>query len=246
MAFELQRIDAVFFDLDDTLADTLGTLVGPALRQAAASMVGAGLDTDEETAAGFMWRLAERGEGVDYFAAALTRFGSILGEASVIAEIGRRTYFTTDVAAIRLLPGARRLLEALAPQCTLFLVTAGDPRTQQRKLERLAIIEFFRAVRLVSSMAGESKRDAFRELVADHALAPQHCVCVGDRLVGEIRAGGELGMTTIWMRSGEFRHLGPQTKNDQPSHTIASLDELAALLGVDQTTGGRRDARASK
>ena len=240
MAFELQRTGAVFFDLDDTLADTLGTLVGPALRLAAARMVDAGLDTDRATAASFMWRLAERGEGVDYFAAALARFGSISGTGSTITELGRRTYFTTDVAAIRLLPGARQLLEALAARSTLFLVTAGDPQTQQRKLERLGIIELFRAVRLVSSMNGESKLDAFRGLVADYALAPQQCVCDGDRLVGEIRAGNELGMTTIWMRSGEFRHLGPQTEHDQPSHTIASLDELAALLGLNETTAGGR------
>ncbi|HJO03791.1 MAG TPA: HAD hydrolase-like protein [Acidobacteriota bacterium] len=246
MAIELQHTDAVFFDLDDTLADTLGTLVGPALRQAAADMVAAGLDTDETAAAAFMRQLAAHGRGADYFTAAVQRFGPTSNEAPAIAEIGRRTYFTTDVAAIRLLPGARRLLEALAPDHALFLVTAGDPDTQQRKVERLAIGRFFRAVRTVSSVIGEHKRDAFKELVADHALAPQHCVCVGDRLVGEIRDCNELGMTTVWMRRGEFRHLGPQTDNDQPSHTIVSLDELAALLGVGQKTAGERDARASQ
>ena len=88
MAFRLRRADAVFFDLDDTLADTLGTLVGPALQQAAARMVAAGLDTDESTAAEFMWRLAEHGEGADYFAVALERFGSISGGDSAIIEIG--------------------------------------------------------------------------------------------------------------------------------------------------------------
>ncbi len=246
MAFRLRRADAVFFDLDDTLADTLGTLVGPALQQAAARMVAAGLDTDESTAAEFMWRLAEHGEGADYFAVALERFGSISGGDSAIIEIGRRTYFTTDVTALRLLPGGRDLLEALAPRHALFLVTAGDPQTQQRKLERLAITRFFRAVRLVSSIAGESKRNAFRELVADHALAPQHCICVGDRLIGEIRDGNRLGMTTIWMQHGEFRRLRPQTENDQPSHTIASLNELAALFGVERATAGGGDAGASQ
>ena len=115
MAFRLRRADAVFFDLDDTLADTLGTLVGPALQQAAARMVAAGLDTDESTAAEFMWRLAEHGEGADYFAVALERFGSISGGDSAIIEIGRRTYFTTDVTALRLLPGGRPLPASIHP-----------------------------------------------------------------------------------------------------------------------------------
>ncbi len=234
MPFELQRVDAVFFDLDDTLADTFGTLVGPALYRAAEQMVAGGLDTDAETAAEFMHRLADRGEGADYFASALDRFGSTSGNESAIAAIGQRTYFTTDVAAIQLLPGGRRLLEALTTRHTLFLVTAGDPRTQRQKLERLAIADLFRDMRLVSTIAGERKRDAFAELVAHHALAPQHCICVGDRLVGEIRDGNELGMTTIWVRRGEFRHLQPLTDNDRPTHTVANLDELATLLGVEQ------------
>ncbi len=232
MPIELQSAAAVFLDLDDTLADTLGTLVGPALRHAAERMVPSGLDTDPETAADFMCRLADQGEGADYFGSALDRFGSTSGDNAVIAAIGQRTYFKTDVAAIRLLPGARRLLESLSSRHTLFLVTAGDPMTQRRKIERLAIGELFRDVRLLSTIAGERKYDAFAELLARHALAPQHCVCVGDRLVGEIRDGNELGMTTIWVRRGEFRHLQPQTERDRPSHTVASIDELAALLGV--------------
>ena len=97
----------------------------------------------------------------------------------------------------------------------------------------------------MSSIVHERKRNAFKELVADYALKPQHCVCVGDRLVGEIRDCNELGMTTIWMRRGEFRHLRPQEDHDQPNHTIVSFDELAALLGVDQTITGGKDARAS-
>lgn len=236
---DLDTIDAVVFDLDDTLIDTSGQLVPAALRVAAEAMVAAGIDADAATLHGHLVERASAGLGADYFGTAVARFGtrdSASGEE--IAARGRRAYLTADVGCPPLLPGAVSLLERLRDRARLFLVTAGDPDTQRRKVTRLGIAPRFDEIRWVASVDGEDKFAALAALLDTHALTAERCVVVGDRVGGEIHDANRLGMISVWIRRGEFREREPRNQGEVPGHVVRDVAELTALFGLEPETEG--------
>jgi len=228
-----ERLRAVFFDLDDTLLDTSGLLVVPALSDAAERMIGAGLAAEREALVGWLRDRVAEGRGGDYFADAARQFEVPEARHERVATAGRRAYFARQVPSLAPLPGSRALLRRLGDSCRLYLVTAGDPDTQRRKIERLRIGEAFDAVRLVNSVEGEEKLGAFRELLESHRHQPQECLAVGDRLTGEIRDANRLGMWTARVRRGEFQAMEPRTPDEEPDFTVDGIPELARLLGLE-------------
>lgn len=229
---------AIFFDLDDTLVDTAGQIVGPALEDAADAMINAGLHVDRAALIGFLRCEARASRGANYFAAAAERFGADLPATirSAVAAAGRTAFFSAAVPDLAPLPGSRRLLCQLRQLgCRLFLITAGKPSTQRQKLQRLGLSDAFDAVAFVDSLEGESKLPIFEEILDRFAISPSACLCVGDRVVGEIRDANMLGIWTVRIRGGEFAAVEPSSPDEVPDSEVSSLHELAALLGIDSS-----------
>ena len=101
---EPDTVDAVFFDLDDTLLDTAGRIVRPALAAAARAMVAAGFPASTEELAAFLHRQAEAADGRDYFARAADRFDVIDEDRERLIQTGRRAYLSREVADLELFP----------------------------------------------------------------------------------------------------------------------------------------------
>jgi len=231
--FESDAPSAVFFDLDDTLIDTAGQLVDLALEDAADAMQRAGLGADRGELIDFLRSKARAAQGGNYFAAAVERFsqGWTGSSLSSVAIEARTAFFAADVPDLEPLPGCRRLLRQLRERgCRLFLITAGNPKTQRKKIDRLGFAETFDAIAYVNSLEGETKLPAFQQLLARFAFDPSGCLCVGDRVVGEIRDANSLGMWTVRIRGGEFAAVEPSHANEVPDFTVAGLHELATLL----------------
>lgn len=231
--FRPERLRAVFFDLDDTLLDTSGLLVVPALTEAAERMIDAGLPAGREALVDWLRTRVAEGRGGDYFADAVRHFGVAEEQRERVARVGRRAYFAREVPSLQPLPGSRELLRRLRRRYGLYLVTAGDPATQRRKIDRLGLTPDFDAIRLVDSMQGEDKLEVFRQILDDRELEPAACLSVGDRVTGEIRDANRLGMWTVRLRRGEFHAMEPEGPEDEPDFTIVELSELAGLLGLE-------------
>ena len=234
--FESNAPSAVFFDLDDTLIDTAGQLVDLALEDAADAMQREGLRVDRDELLDFLRSEAQAARGGNYFVAAVERFseGCASSSPSSVAMAARVAFFAAEVPDLEPLPGCRHLLSQLCGRgCRLFLITAGNPETQRKKIDRLGFAETFDAIAYVNSLGGETKLPAFQQLLDRFALDPSDCLCVGDRVVGEIRDANSLGMWTVRMQRGEFAALEPSHMNEVPSFVVADLHELATLLGMD-------------
>jgi len=234
--FESETPSAVFFDLDDTLIDTAGRVVDLALEEAADAMLRAGLGATRAELVKFLRAKARAAQGGNYFAAAVDRYGQCAAGSSPssVAMEGRAAFFSADVPDLEPLPGSRHLLRELRERgCRIFLVTAGKPETQRKKIERLGFAGEFDAIVFVNSMEGETKFPAFQRLLARDAIDPSDCLCVGDRVVGEIRDANILGMWTVRIRGGEFAAVEPSHAAEVPDFTVADIQELAVLLGMD-------------
>ena len=89
---------------------------------------------------------------------------------------------------LEMLPGARDVLEALAPR-RLLLVTKGDLLDQEGKIARSGLAELFAGIEIVS----EKDASAYRRLLDRHAIAPTQFIMVGHSLRSDIAPVLELG-----------------------------------------------------
>jgi FMN phosphatase YigB (HAD superfamily) len=219
----------IVFDLDDTLADTAGTILARAERKAAAALVARGLRASPEEAFGALREIRDRDCAAPFLPLLVERFGAPDPEACVAA--GRRAFFGNDARGIRPVPGAIETLAVLAARgIGMVLLTFGVPATQERKIAALGLGRFFSRVRIIDLALGSDKTIALGEMIREAGVTPVETWVVGDRPPGEIRAGRQLGAFTVRLRRGEFASLAPAGPEEEADRTIESLPALLDLL----------------
>ena len=107
-------------------------------------------------------------------------------------------------------------------------MTAGFKRLQEEKLRKLQIRQDFDRIIINDPVyANSSKLDIFRELSRELNLKDQKTYVVGDDPASEIKAGRELGFTTVLMVRKEY------LSNPCTDYIISSFEGLKNLLGDD-------------
>jgi len=221
------RIDAVVFDLDDTLFDTTGQLMEPAHREAAQAMIDAGLEAPLEALVTLRLELGRARVGEDTNVLVAQAYGH---EAdSPVVAAGRETYFKRRIDSLDPFPGTDPLLASLHERCKLLLMTTGDPGTQRTKVQLLGIGPWFADMVFVP-LDQSDKRAALRSLLRYHKLPPERVVVVGDRLDREIEAGRRLGTWTIRMARGEGGRARPDGPLQQPHYSVDHIEAVALVL----------------
>jgi len=220
------RIRGLVFDLDDTLIDTSGQLIGPAHDEAAQAMIAAGLPGTLEEVATLRRNLARAhpGESVDLMVAR-----SLGCEDLAIVEAGHRAFYQRRVSTLDPLPGVPELLAELRTSYRLFLVTVGHPPTQQRKVDLAGLVDSFDGVRYVDILEPD-KLPAIAGLLSEDSLRPEEVVVVGDRVDGEIRAARELGCWAVRVARGEGQWAQSPSPIHQPHYTVPDVTALPAVL----------------
>jgi putative hydrolase of the HAD superfamily len=214
---------AIFFDLDDTLCDTIGAR--PQRARAAFEPIcrnNAHLDLETLVA-----RCLER----------LEEPRSIRGPRVVLAELGLEgtpageevmRLFLGDHRHTVLFPGALDVIADLGRRYTLGIITNAAQWYQSAKLRHVGLEPYFQHV-LISGAFGCEKPDPriFRHALALAGVAPHEAAFVGDRLDVDIAGAQAVGMRAIW-----FNHWGGvRTDGDpRPDATINHLSELPGAL----------------
>ncbi len=230
------RYKTLLLDLDHTLFDS-DTCEIQAFEETLRSV---GVDEPlrhHETYVGInrpLWSSVERGE-ITPEDVRVTRFERLITEIGLDANPETLAdAFAVELGAKgELYPGAREVLEQLAQQATLALVTNGLSDVQRARIERLDIEQYFDAI-VISAEIGASKPGSeifdatFRALGSpkkDTALM------VGDSLSSDIRGGADYGIATCW--------YNPQGKTADPdakvNHEITRLDQLPAITAGRST-----------
>ena len=220
---------AVFLDLDDTLLDTAGILLGPARLEAGAAMVAAGLPgTAEEAAAGLERVSRESPRGNPFEALAEARGADPIR----VGYAGWNAFFRRAVPErMPLMAGVEEGLAALrARGVRLLLVTFGDVATQESKVRATGVAAHVDAVVYEPLAPASDKGRAFRALCEEEGLDPRECAAIGDRPDAEIAAAKRLGMRTVRVRRGEHRWMEPRSDDERADATVETFAEAAALL----------------
>jgi putative hydrolase of the HAD superfamily len=224
------RYKVLIFDLDDTLFDTSGMLVKPALREAAAAMAALGLNATPEMCAMERIHFLKASPRGDLFAHLVNKFGIKEGSGASpeqIRETGSAAFYKREVEKnIFPYPRVREILADLSVRYLIFLVTMGDPSTQKQKVENLKIGSFFRQIFYVAPNKNQTKTDAFAMIMKTTGLKPDEFLCIGNRLDLEISQGKALGLQTCLVQTGDHRDVVPHGRLEQPDYKIEKISEI--------------------
>ena len=221
----------VFFDLDDTLLDF------PACERAALreTLAGYGVEMTPQQEKRYSaindskWKLFERGE-IDRRTVQLSRFSDFFVEFSLPlspTEFNARYLDALSQQAV-VIPGAPKLLEALAPHYQLYSASNGVQRVQCSRLQLAGLDRYFRQC-FNSEAIGVQKPDpAFFQacFAAIPGFDPTRAILIGDSLTSDIRGGVDAGIDTCWYNPTHK----PFTGSARPTYEIHALQELFSFL----------------
>ena len=199
----MAEFDFVLFDADNTLFD-----FDRAEHEALKGVLAAhGYPTDQATLEVYLaanrdlWARFDRGEVtqaylvVERFAAFVRAMGGHDDPAQF-----NRDYLDRLAQGAFLLPGAEELCRALAPRCTLAIVTNGVAMAQRARFEASPLRDVVPWL-FISEEVGASKPDpAFFAPVLRALGEPDRArvLMVGDNLLTDIQGGKNAGLDTAW------------------------------------------------
>ncbi|MFW5937562.1 MAG: HAD family hydrolase [Halanaeroarchaeum sp.] len=214
-------VDAVLFDLDETLIE----YERPASAVLEATFDAVGVDPFFEVR-DFQDRYDDflpQSESISHLRELI--FADIATDRGHEPELGRaiaRRYADErDHSRVRLLPGAPALLDAIADR-PLGLVTNGDPEMQRPKLAATGLADRFETV-VYAGHDTASKPDAepFERALADLDVGPSTSAFVGNDPIADVHGSQAVGLRSVWIRNGT-----DETPAVEPDTTIDCLDEL--------------------
>ena len=173
--------------------------------------------------------IAAHGYGMASFARSLLDCFTQLSQTSPTNEQRQRiASFAQSIAdhAIELLPGVADTLPVLAARHRLILVTKGNAREQQKKLDASGIHTHFTAVEIPP----EKHPDAYREIVSRHALVPTNTWMIGNSPRSDINPALAAGLHAVYVHHPSTWVL----EHDDLAQPVApqrliQLDRFAAL-----------------
>ncbi|MDZ7701455.1 MAG: HAD family hydrolase [Halobacteriales archaeon] len=216
------RMDAVLFDLDDTLC---------AYRRPGRELLANAFDTVgvdpvfaiEDYHAVFD-EYAGTAETIDAQREAC--FEALAEGAGADPAVGRavaRAFAADrDQGNVELLEGARTALHALAADHRLGMVTNGAPGMQAQKLDSLGIRDRFETIVHGGHDApSKPSPEPFHRALEALEVSPDRAVHVGNSLESDVAGAQAAGLRAVWLRNGE----GPPS-DLEPDVTIDALGEL--------------------
>lgn len=195
-------INAVFFDIDDTLYDT-SSFARLARRAAINVMIDAGLPLSSDEAYELLREIIkEKGSNYDKHFNVLTKrvFGE---EKPLLIALGMITYHNVKFALLRLFPETMSTLIYLKSKgYHLGVISNGITIKQWEKLIRLGLHHFFDEV-VTSEEAGAEKPDEriFQLALDKMGCRPEKSIMIGNKFSEDILGAINIGMPAILVNS---------------------------------------------
>ncbi|WP_232702580.1 HAD family hydrolase [Halobacterium wangiae] len=210
-------VDAVCFDLDDTLVEyerSVEEVLAHAFDEAGVAPCFA---ADEYRAA--YGEFADDAESMDELRR--TCFAHLATEAGYEPAVGRSVAdayeAVRDQTRVEALPGARELVDALDQP--VALVTNGAPEAQRQKLQGAGLVDAFDHV-VFAGYDAPSKPDPepFHRALDVLDCPPERAVHVGNSLSSDVAGAHAAGLRSVWVPGDPDREPDPE-----PHHAFPDL-----------------------
>jgi putative hydrolase of the HAD superfamily len=230
-------VDAIFFDVDDTLFST-SEFARRARRAACEAMASVGLTLPVDQIEDELREVvSEFTSNYDHHFDQLLRriprrYYKGVNHAILVAS-GIKAYHDTKVTELAPYPDAVALLADLhaIEDLVVGVITSGLGVKQAEKLLRLGIYRYLSPNAIyISDQIGINKPNVklYRRACSDLNLKPARCIYVGDRMTRDMDPANALGLTTVHIKRGG-KHSN-EVGQSEPNHVIGHFDELRAIL----------------
>ncbi len=240
------QIEAILFDLDDTLVDARGSWrAGFAeaiaeLHARSPALQRLGLPTtiydtwfrryseDAHRATGFgEWQARFTIEAFERLVA------DHLGPDPALAAQLVARYQAATPGHLAIFPDAEPLLERLRARYPLGLISNGPGELQRPKIEKFSLERHFEVV-VVSGELGVRKPDPAIFATALEALgvAPERTVFIGDNPTDDVAGACAVGLAAIWVNRGDWPAPDPGNRDALPHAEVSELREIPEALGL--------------
>lgn len=172
------------------------------------------------------------GYGIKAFALSMIETAVELTEGQIAGDDIRAIIDITKEmlsADIELLEHVSQTLTYLLNSYTLMLITKGDLRDQEIKIERSGLAQHFRYIEIVS----EKSRESYNAILQRYSIAPEQFLMVGNSLRSDILPVLELGASAVYVpHQLTWAHeVSESPPAEQPGYyEIEHLGLLPALL----------------
>lgn len=229
------KYKTLLFDVDDTLLDFQIT-EAKALNALFAEQ---GIDLTPEVKTSYkalnhhLWREFENGKMTREEVTG-SRFGRLFqqfGQTVDSLEMEKRYRHYLNQGH-DLIPGSRELLETLAPEADLYIVTNGVSQTQHQRLTDSGLLPYFKEVFVSEEVGAQKPMKEFFDYVFARipGIEKSKTVIIGDSLTSDIKGGNSAGIDTVWFNKNQL----PEISEIQPTYRIDSLNELLRVLEIEK------------
>jgi putative hydrolase of the HAD superfamily len=195
----MSKYDLIAFDADDTLWDNERLYVEV---QARFKQLLSPYCSPEETSRALyqteMRNLVSFGYGIKAFALSLVETAvQVTGGRISAKKLGQIVTWAHEMveSPVLVFDGVEEVLQSLAQDYYLMLITKGDLADQQNKLVHSKLGEYFRFVEIVS----HKTREIYAGILEKHAVAPDRFLMVGNSLRSDILPVIELGGSAVYV-----------------------------------------------
>ncbi|MBQ3063263.1 MAG: YjjG family noncanonical pyrimidine nucleotidase [Clostridia bacterium] len=227
----MSRYKTVLFDADNTLFD----FSRAELSAIAETLALFGIAPTAEHCARYsrindeMWKRLERGE-ITKEALRVVRFVAFLEEIGARADVNAMAdaYLTRLSVQTYTIAGATALVQMLAADCRLYIITNGIACVQKRRFAASPFVPYFKGLFISEEIGFEKPHPAFFAAVA--AKIPDFdakaTLVVGDSLSSDMAGGVAAGLDTCWYNPKNT----PNSKNLPITYTVRTLEEVLSVV----------------
>jgi putative hydrolase of the HAD superfamily len=229
----LQKIQAVIFDLDDTLHDSSG-MADTARRAVATAIYSEGIlpaKSPEEIYEVYLEIVKKYGSNYNHHFSALCEHYGVKPDPRVIAA-GKVAYHNTKFAMLHLLPQVQETLIWLVKNnLKLAIVSNGIEDKQWEKIIRLKIRPFFNYIETSENQEiGANKEGMILNTLKNLEVSPENTIFVGDRGNTDICSANHCGLISILIKNGKYKNELPNGEDCIPKYTINEIPELMDII----------------
>jgi putative hydrolase of the HAD superfamily len=218
-------VQAVLFDLDDTLVPQAPWLSGAWQRVADA---GAQLGADPDALLDSL--LAVASEGSDR-GAIIDRSLALCGAEVPVGPLVQ-AFWTHRPDGLECYPGALASLRRLASRVPIGIVTDGNVELQRYKVDAAGLAPLATVLVYSDQMGRHRRKPAaapFLEALRLLDMAPEAVVFVGDRPDKDVLGAQRCGMRTVRVMTGEYCRAA-----DEPAAWLTAPDVVSAISMLER------------
>jgi len=232
-------LDAVLFDIDDTLFSTTD-FAHRARRASVEAMIEAGLDEDAQVVHDELAEIIREFSSnydrhFDQLIKRLKPDGLEPHNPAIVVAAGIAAYHDTKYRELKPFSDVVPLLKLIGDAgLRRGIVTQGWTTKQAEKLVRLELVPHLDPDAIfISDQVGIAKPNPklYQAALRELGLKPERVMYVGDNPQHDMAPPKSLGMVTVWASRAAKRRL--EGTGIEPDHIVANFDELATILRDD-------------